>query len=120
MTGNTAGYRGGGLRVDAAGGTTGALLSGATILGGTTTIDTNSAGDQGGGIWARARQAGVPLDPSIAFLTSDGSGSLTDPLTGAAVPAWTGSVTGNTPDQCFGLNFPTFSLGTHSCGATFS
>jgi hypothetical protein len=117
---NTVGYRGGGLRVDAAVGTTGALLDGATILGGTTTIDSNSAGDQGGGIWARVRQSGVPVDPSIAFLVSDGSGSITDPLTGAPVPAWTGSVTGNTPDQCFGLSFPTFSLGTHTCGATFS
>jgi len=120
VTRNSAGYRGGGLRADAAVGTTGVLLDGATILGGTTTIDTNSAGDQGGGIWARVRQSGVPVDPSIAFLVSDGSGSITDPLTGAAVPAWTGSVTGNTPDQCFGLGFPTFMLGTHTCGATFS
>jgi hypothetical protein len=124
VTDNSAGYRGGGLRADAMVGTTGSLLDGATILGGTTTIDTNSAGDQGGGIWARVRQsiAGslVPVDPSIAFLVSDGSGSITDPLTGAPVPAWTGSVTGNTPDQCFGLSFPTFSLGTHTCGATFS
>ena len=117
---NTAGYRGGGLRVDATVGTTGGLLAGATILGGTTTIDSNSVGDQGGGIWARVRQSGVPVDPTIAFRVSDGSGSITDPLTGAAVPAWTGSVTGNTPDQCFGLSFPTFSLGTHTCGVMFS
>ena len=117
---NTAGFRGGGLRTDAAVDSAGVLTGGATILGGTTTIDTNSAGDQGGGIWARVRQSGVPVDPSIAFLVSDGSGSITDPLTGDPVPAWTGSVTGNTPDQCFGLNFPTFMLGTHTCGATFN
>jgi hypothetical protein len=121
VTHNTAGFRGGGLRADATvNATTGLLQNGATILGGTTTIDTNSAGDQGGGIWARVRKSGVPVDPSIAFLVSDGSGSITDPLTGAPVPAWTGSVTGNTPDQCFGLGFPTFSLGTHTCGATFN
>lgn len=120
VTHNTAGFRGGGLRADAAVSSGGTLLDGATILGGTTTIDTNSAGDQGGGIWARVRKSGVPVDPSIAFLVSDGSGSITDPLTGAPVPAWTGSVTGNTPDQCFGLGFPTFMLGTHTCGATFS
>jgi hypothetical protein len=120
VTHNTAGFRGGGLRTDAAVDSAGVLTAGATILGGTTTIDTNSAGDQGGGIWARVRQSGVPVDPSIAFLVSDGSGSITDPLTGSPVPAWTGSVTGNTPDQCFGLNFPTFMLGTHTCGATFN
>jgi hypothetical protein len=120
VTHNTAGFRGGGLRADATVNAAGALAAGATILGGSTTIDTNSAGDQGGGIWARVRQSGVPVDPSIAFLVSDGSGSVTDPLTGAPVPAWTGSVTGNTPDECFGLNFPEFSLGTHTCGATFS
>ena len=120
---NTAGYRGGGLRADAfVDDTTGTLLNGTTILGGTTTIDSNSAGDQGGGIWARVRQfeSRQPVDPSVAFLVSDGSGSITDPLTGAPVPAWTGSVTDNTPDQCFGLGFPEFSLGMHTCGATFS
>jgi hypothetical protein len=119
---NTAGYRGGGLRADAfVDDTTGTLLNGTTILGGTTTIDANSAGDQGGGIWARVRQfeSRQPVDPSVAFLVSDGSGSITDPLTGAPVPAWTGSVTGNTPDQCVGLGFPGFSLGMHTCGATF-
>jgi hypothetical protein len=120
VTHNTAGFRGGGLRADATVSTAGVLLDGATILGGTTTIGTNSAGDQGGGIWARVRKSGVPVDPSIAFLVSDGSGSITDPITGSPVPAWTGSVTGNTPDQCFGLDFPTFMLGTHTCGATFS
>lgn len=121
VTDNTAGFRGGGLRVDGRVNATGVLVNGATILGGTTTIDTNSAGDQGGGIWARVRTpapANTPVDPSIAFLV--GNGSITDPLTGAPVPAWTGSVTSNTPDQCFGLDFPTFMLGTHTCGATFN
>jgi hypothetical protein len=56
--------------------------------------------DQGGGIRARVGKSGVPVDPSIAFLASDRSGTITDPLTGAAVPARTGSVTCNTPDQC--------------------
>ena len=123
VTHNTAGYRGGGLRTDGRVNAVGALVNGGTILGGSTTIDTNSADNQGGGIWTRVR-APAPgnalVDPSVAFLVSDGSGSLTDPLTGAPVPAWTGSVTGNTPDQCFGLGFPTFSLGTHTCGATFN
>ena len=119
VTDNTAGYRGGGLRTDATvSATTGAVTAGLTILGGSTTISSNHAGNQGGGIWTRARQAGVPVDPSIAFEASDGT--ITDPLTGEPIPAWTGSVTNNTPDQCFGLGFPTFSLGTHTCGATFN
>jgi hypothetical protein len=123
VTHNTAGYRGGGLRTDAfVADTTGTLLNGTTILGGTTTIDTNSASDQGGGIWTRVRQfdSRTPVNPSVAFLVSNGSPTITDPLTGAPVPAWTGALTDNTPDQCFGLGFPTFSLGTHTCGPTFN
>jgi hypothetical protein len=114
---NSALHRGGGLRTDASVNSSGVATAGLTILGGSTTIDSNSVGDEGGGIWTRVRQSGVPFNPSVAFVTD---GSVTDPITGAAVPAWTGSVTNNTPDQCAALGFTSFQLGTHTCGATFN
>jgi predicted outer membrane repeat protein len=75
-----------------------------TILSGTTTINSNTAGDQGGGIWANAT-GGVAA--------ANGTATYKDPITGATLPAWTGSVSGNTPDQCF----PTLTIGTTTCGA---
>jgi hypothetical protein len=90
------------------------------LLAGSTTIASNAAGDEGGGIWARARQAGVLVDPSPAFRVADGTASYTDPVTGATLPAWTGSVTGNTPDQCVALGFTALTLGSHTCGTTFN
>jgi hypothetical protein len=112
---NTSAYRGGGLRTDSrvAGGN---ATDGITLLAGSTTIASNAAGDQGGGIWARARQAGVSVDPSVGFRVANGGASYTDPLTGSTLPAWTGSLFGNTPDQCF----PALTLGPHTCGPTFN
>jgi predicted outer membrane repeat protein len=115
VSSNTAAFRGGGLRTDSTF-ENGSPIDGITLLGGSTTISSNTAADQGGGIWARAREADVDVNPSIAFRAADGTASYTDPLTGATLPAWTGSLFGNTPDQCF----PTLTLGTHTCGATFN
>jgi len=116
---NTALYRGGGLRTSSTI-NDGHVVSGITLLAGSTTIDANTAGDRGGGIFARL--AGTPEPPpviqepaSLTFRVADGSPSYTDPLTGSTLPAWTGSVSGNTPDQCF----PVLTLGTHTCGSTF-
>jgi predicted outer membrane repeat protein len=117
---NTAAYRGGGLRTSSTI-NDGLVVSGITLLAGSTTIDGNTAGDRGGGIFARL--AGTPEPPpviqepaSLTFRVADGSPSYTDPLTGNTLPAWTGSVSGNTPDQCF----PVLTLGTHNCGLTFN
>lgn len=107
---NTALYRGGGLRTsstiqgDQA-------VAGITLLAGSTRIDSNVAGDQGGGIFVRLPQETA----SLTFRVADGSPSYTDPLTGSTLPAWTGSVSGNTPDQCS----PVLTLGAHTCGSTF-
>jgi hypothetical protein len=116
---NGGAYRGGGMRTDIAV-AGGSVVDGVTYLAGSSTIRDNSASDSGGGIWARARQAGVPVDPSPAFRAADGSPSYVDPLTGATLPAWTGGLSGNAPDQCAALGFSTFMLGTHTCGAGFS
>ena len=109
---NTAAYRGGGLRTDATL-DAGNPIDGITTLSGSTTISSNTAADQGGGIWAAARVPDpenpgqfLPADPNGTVRAADGTGAL---------PAWTGSVSGNSPDQCF----PTLTLGTHSCGSTF-
>jgi len=98
----------------------GSVVDGVTYLAGSSTIQNNAVSDSGGGIWARARQTGVPVDPSAAFRVAGGSESYTGPLTGATLPAWTGGLSGNTPDQCAALGFSTFMLGTHTCGAGFS
>jgi hypothetical protein len=117
---NSALYRGGGLRTSSTIDAGGHVVSGITQLAGSTTIDANTAGDRGGGIFARL--GGTPEPPpliqapaSLTFRVADGSASYTDPLTGSRLPAWTGSVSGNTPDQCF----PVLTLGTHTCGSTF-
>jgi hypothetical protein len=114
VSANTAAYRGGGLRTDSTL-ADGSPSDGITLLGGSTTISSNTAGNQGGGIWARASQDDS-LDPSVAFRAADGTASYTDPITGATLPAWTGSLFGNTPDQCW----PTLTLGAHTCGPTFN
>jgi predicted outer membrane repeat protein len=81
------------------------------VLAGATRIDGNTAGDQGGGIFVRLPEETA----SLTFQVADGTPSYTDPLTGSTLPAWTGSVSGNTPDQCF----PVLTLGAHTCGSTF-
>ena len=99
---NTAAYRGGGMRNDATL-SGGVPTDGITILSGTTGISSNTAGNQGGGIWANTN-AGV--------FAADGTATYKDPITNTTPPAWTGSVSGNLPDQCF----PTLTIGGTTCG----
>src|SRR5215217_1493321 len=80
-------YRGGGMRTDITV-ASGSVVDGVTYLAGSSTIQNNAVSDSGGGIWARARQTGVPVDPSAAFRVAGGSESYTGPLTGATLPAW--------------------------------
>ncbi len=86
------------------------------MLAGSTTINGNTALNKGGGIFVRLSPVTTPPETaSRTFRVADGSRSYTDPLTGSTLPAWTGSVSGNAPDQCF----PVLTLGTHTCGSTF-
>jgi hypothetical protein len=116
VTGNSAGYRGGGMRNDAtfAGGVP---TDGVTILAGSAAITSNTAGDQGGGIWASGRVANstpppatLPFDPNGSVQAADGT-TAEDPISGDTLPQWTGSISGNSPDQCF----PALTIGTFSC-----
>jgi len=80
--------RGGGIRNQSALNSTGAVASQATLtLSGTTTITGNQA-EQGGGISNR-------------------------PLSTVLASNWTGSISGNTPDQCS----PMLTIGITSCGS---
>ena len=108
VSGNTAAYRGGGIAsyvrfVD------GNPVSGLTILSGATSISSNTAGDQGGGIWASTTFAST----TIGVVAADGTATYKDPISGSTLPAWTGSISGNTPDQCS----PTLTIGGATCGA---
>jgi hypothetical protein len=94
ISGNTANNpsatlaRGGGVRNQSALDSTGTVVSQATLaLSGTTTITGNQA-EQGGGISNR-------------------------PLSTVLASNWTGSIWGNTPDQCN----PTLTIGSITCGA---
>ena len=110
VSGNTAAYRGGGLASYVrffADGTT--PRSGLTILSGTTSITSNSAADRGGGIWANTTVSST----TIGVRGADGTSTYKDPISGSTLPAWTGSVSGNTPDQCS----PTLTFGGTTCGA---
>ena len=111
---NTALYRGGGLRTSSTISPDGHVVSGITVLAGSTRIDHNTASNEGGGggIFVRLPQATA----SLTFQVADGTPSYTDPLTGSTLPAWTGSVSDNTPDQCS----PVLTLGAHTCGLTFN
>jgi hypothetical protein len=107
VSGNTAAYRGGGVAsyvrfVD------GNPVSGLTILSGTASISSNTAVDRGGGIWANTTFAST----TIGVVAADGSATYKDPISGTTLPAWTGSIAGNTPDQCS----PTLTIGGATCG----
>lgn len=103
VSSNTGAYRGGGIRDDASI-VGGVATDGTTILSGKTKINSNTASNQGGGIWAKVT-GGV--------VAADGAATYKDPVTGATLPAWTGSVSGNQPDQCS----PTVTIGGTICGA---
>jgi hypothetical protein len=104
VSGNDAAYRGGGMRNDASLDGDGNPTDGITILAGTSAIGSNIAGNQGGGIWANVANG---------VFGADGTATYTDPISGATLPAWTGSVSGNLPDQCS----PTLTIGSTTCGA---
>ena len=117
VTRNEADYRGGGMRVDATF-TDGGQVDGVTLLSGSSKITSNSAGDQGGGIWASGRTPDpsspgdfLPHSPDGAVQAADGTSAFTDPVSGATLPAWTGSISRNTPDQCF----PQLTIGGAVC-----
>jgi Right handed beta helix region len=108
VSGNSAAYRGGGVASYVrffADGTT--PRSGLTILSGATAITSNTAGDSGGGIFVNN-----PIATSgFGVHAADGTAAYKDPISGATLPAWTGSVSGNTPDQCS----PDLTIGGTSC-----
>src|SRR5262245_31616753 len=96
VSGNTAAYRGGGLTTYVRLFADGTPRSGLTVLSGTTTISSNTAGDDGGGIF----HTNPVTSPSFGVRAADGTSTYTDPISGATLPAWTGSVSGNSPNQC--------------------
>ncbi len=102
VSGNAADYRGGGMRNDATLDAGGTPTDGITILSGTTRLTSNTAGNQGGGIWANVAKG---------VFAADGTATYADPITAATLPAWTGSVAGNAPDQCS----PALTIGSTTC-----
>jgi hypothetical protein len=108
VSGNTAAYRGGGI-ASYVRFVSGNPVSGLTILSGATSISSNTASDRGGGIWANTTFAST----SIGVVAADGTATYKDPIGGSTLPAWTGSISGNTPDQCS----PTLTIGGATCGA---
>jgi hypothetical protein len=99
---NSADFRGGGLRTDTDFTVPG---DGITILSGSTVVKANRAGDIGGGFFERQ------ANPQGSALAADGTATYTDPISGATLPAWTGKVFGNNPDQCN----PAMMIGSFSC-----
>jgi hypothetical protein len=106
ITGNRGGYRGGGIRNDVR--LSGGVLSGFTILSGSSSVSGNWARNAGGGIWTTAASG---LDANGGIRAADGTASYVDPVSNTTLPAWTGSVFGNHPDQCS----PAIMIGTVSC-----
>ncbi|HEX4720234.1 MAG TPA: hypothetical protein VH300_17055 [Thermoleophilaceae bacterium] len=119
VTGNDAAYRAGGIRNDATF-SGGVPQDGITVLSGSSTISSNTAGNQGGGIWASGRvqtdpgppPVFAPFSPNGSVQAANGTASYTDPITASTLPAWTGSIAGNSPDECF----PTLTIGSLICG----
>src|SRR4051794_27875900 len=97
VIGNTAAYRGGGIATYVRLFDDGSPRSGLTTLSGASSISSNSAGDHGGGIYL----VNPVADPMFGVRAVDGTPAYTDPFSGATLRVWTGSVSGNSPDQCF-------------------
>lgn len=108
VSGNTAAYRGGGVATYVRLFPDGTPRSGLTTLSGSTSISANTAGDSGGGIFL----VNPVADLTFGVRAADGTATCRDPISGATLPVWTGSVSGNSPDQCS----PTLTLGGTSCG----
>jgi hypothetical protein len=109
VSANSAGYRGGGLATYVRLFTDGTPRSGLTTLSGATSISANTAGDSGGGIFLVNPVAA----PAFGVRAADGTSTYKDPISGATLPVWTGSVSGNSPDQCS----PVLTIGGTTCGA---
>jgi hypothetical protein len=109
VSGNTAAYRGGGIASYVRFFANGTPRSGLTILSGVTSIGSNTASDRGGGIWANTAIS----SSTIGVVAADGTATYRDPIAGSTLPAWTGAVSGNTPDQCS----PVLTIGSTTCGA---
>jgi hypothetical protein len=107
VTGNTAVYRGGGVVTYVRLFADGSPRSGLTTLSGATSIGGNTAGDSGGGIF----HTNPVADPAFGVRAANGTATYKDPISGDTLPAWTGSVSGNAPDQCS----PTLILGSTTC-----
>lgn len=105
MKDNTADYRGGGFRTDSTV-TEGVPTDGLTILSGSSIVTDNHAGNAGGGFYERLST------PQGTIQAADGTATYKDPISGATLPAWTGGVFGNTPDQCN----PALTIGSFMCG----
>lgn len=105
VAGNRAAHRGGGIVSYARFDGDGNLAAGRTILSGTTSVRGNAAADRGGGIYT---------SHVLSLVAADGTAAYTDPRTGATLPAWTGAISANKPDQCS----PTLTLGGTTCGAS--
>jgi len=85
MSGNRARFSAGGLDID--GGFL--LVAGSTTITGNTLTDTSHPGAGGLGAFG---------DSSAK--SADGTSAFVDRITGATLPAWTGSVSGNVPTDC--------------------
>ena len=109
VSGNTAAYRGGGIASYVRFFADGTPRSGLTILSGATSISSNTASDRGGGIWANTAIS----SSTIGVVAADGTATYRDPVAGSTLPAWTGAVSGNSPDQCS----PVLTIGGTTCGA---
>lgn len=107
--GNTAAYRGGGVASYVRFFDDGTPRSGLTLLSGASSISGNAAGDRGGGIWANTTVSST----TIGVVAADGTATYKDPIGGSTLPAWTGSISGNSPDQCS----PTLTIGGTICGS---
>jgi hypothetical protein len=79
----------------------GVLSQGTLTLAGSTSFS-NNRGTFGGGIG----------HPAGTVNAADGTSTYTDPISGATLPAWTGSFVGNVIGNCN----PTIMLGSFTCG----
>jgi predicted outer membrane repeat protein len=107
VSGNSAAYRGGGVTSYVRFFADNTPRSGLTILSGSTSISSNTAGDSGGGIYVN----NTISTAGFGVHAADGTATYKDPISGATLPAWTGAVSGNTPDQCS----PDLTIGGTSC-----
>jgi hypothetical protein len=82
-----------------------------TLSGDTNIVENSAPGGSGGGI--------LNLEGGVVQ-AADGTAAFTDPVIGATLPAWTGGVVANSPDDCAGpgtyvnVTCGRFAFGDHS------